>query len=122
MMFAEGFSFIAVYILFGIFSAGLMSGSIAAIGVPIIIVYALFIIDRMTMQLGMVRVLYLRSIAVEQSEISPTLSTGMSLDHAISIICAFLGGLVWEAWGPQYVFFIAAVLALGNVMVAVKLP
>ena len=122
MMFAEGFSFIAVYILFGIFSAGLMSGSIAAIGVPIIIVYALFIIDRMTMQLGMVRVLYLRSIAVEQSEISPTLSTGMSLDHAISIICAFLGGLVWEAWGPQYVFFIAAVLALGNVMVAVRLP
>jgi len=122
MMFAEGFSFIAVYILFGIFSAGLMSGSIPAVGVPIIIVYALFIIDRMTMQLGMIRVLYLRSIAVEQSEISPTLSTGMSLDHAISIICAFLGGLVWEAWGPQYVFFIAAVLALGNVMVAVRLP
>jgi len=122
MMFAEGFSFIAVYILFGIVSAGLMSGSIAAVGIPILIVYVLFILDRMTMQLGMIRALYLRSIVVDKSEIAPTLSTGMSLDHAISIICAFLGGLVWEAWGPQYVFFIAAVLALGNVIVAVCLP
>ncbi|MCL2378587.1 MAG: MFS transporter [Defluviitaleaceae bacterium] len=122
MMFAEGFSFIGIYVLFGVFSAGLMSGSIGAIGIPIIAVYVLFILDRMTMQLGMIRVLYLRSIVRDRSEISPTLSTGMSIDHAISIICAFLGGLVWEAWGPQYVFFIAAVLALGNVMVAVWLP
>jgi len=122
MMFVEGFSFIAIYILFGIFSAGLMSGNILAVGVPILIIYILFIIDRMTMQLGMIRALYLRSIAVDKSEISPTLSTGMSLDHAISIICAFWGGLIWEAWGPQYVFFIAAILALGNVMVAVYLP
>ena len=122
MMFIEGFAFIAIYILFGIFSAGLMSGTIAAIGLPLIIIYALCIFDRMTMQLGMIRVLYLRNIAVDKSEISPTLSTGMSIDHAISIICAFLGGLVWEAWGPQYVFFIAAILALGNVAVAVKLP
>ena len=70
----------------------------------------------------MIRTLYLRSIAVNRSELAPTLSTGMSLDHAISIICAFLGGLVWDAWGPQYVFFIAAALSLGNVMVAVWLP
>jgi len=66
--------------------------------------------------------LYLRSIALDKSEISPTLSTGMSIDHAISIICAFLGGLVWETWGPQYVFFLAAVLSLGNVVVAARLP
>jgi len=122
MMFAEGFSFIGVYVLFGIFSAGLMSGSFAAVGIPVLVVYILFIIDRMTMQLGMVRTLYLRSIARDQSEISPTLSTGMSLDHAISIICAFLGGLAWSAWGPQYVFYIAAVIALGNVVIAVLLP
>jgi len=122
MMYAEGFSFIGIYILFGIFSAGLMSGSFAAAGVSVFIVYVLFIIDRMTMQLGMIRALYLRTIALDKSEITPTLSTGMSLDHAISIICAFLGGLVWEAWGPQYVFFIAAVLSLGNVIVAARLP
>jgi len=122
MLFSEGFAFIGIYILFGVVSAGLMSGNLAAVGIPIIIVYVLFILDRMTMQLGMIRKLYLRSIVLDKSEISPTLSTGMSLDHAISIICAFLGGLVWESWGPQYVFFIAAVLSLGNVMVAAWLP
>jgi len=122
MMYVEGFAFIAIYILFGVFSAGLLSGSIATVGIPILIIYGLCILDRMTMQLGMVRTLYLRSIAVDQSEISPTLSMGMSIDHAISIVGAFLGGLVWEAWGPQYVFFIAAILSLGNVIVAMCLP
>ena len=122
MMFIEGAAFIAIYALFGVFSAGLASGSIATVGIPVIIIFGLFILDRMTMQLGMIRALYLRSIAVDKSEIAPTLSTGMSIDHAISIVGALLGGLVWDAWGPQYVFFIAAALSLGNVIVAVKLP
>ena len=122
MMFAEGFSFLGVYIAFGIVSAGLMSGRFASYGTPVIIVFVLFIIDRMTMQLGMIRALYLRSIAVDKSEISPTLSTGMSLDHVISIVGAFLGGLAWSTWGPQYVFFIAAGLSLGNVVIAARLP
>ena len=122
MMFTEGFSFMAIYILFGVVSAGFASGRIATVGIPVIIVFVLFIIDRMTIQLGMVRALYLRSIAVDQSEITPTLSTGMSLDHVISIVGAFLGGLAWEAWGPQFVFFIAAGLALCNVFIAARLP
>jgi len=122
MMYVEGFAFIGIYVLFGIFAAGLTSGNIASMGIPLFIIYALFIIDRMTMQLGMIRVLYLRQIALDKSEISPTLSTGMSIDHAISIVGALLGGLVWDTWGPQYVFFIAAVLSLGNVIVAIWLP
>jgi MFS family permease len=122
MMFAEGFSFLGIYILFGVFSAGLMSGRFPAYGIPVIIVFILFIVDRMTMQLGMVRALYLKSIALDSSEITPTLSTGMSLDHVISIVCALLGGLAWAAWGPQYVFYIAAALSLCNVFIAAKLP
>jgi len=123
MLLVEGASFIAIYILFGVFSAGLMNGTVAVVGIPIFFfLYVLLILDRMTMQLGMIRTLYLRSIAKDKSEITPTLSTGMSIDHAISILCAFLGGLVWDTWGPQYVFFIAAALALGNVLVASQLP
>ncbi|MCL2203292.1 MAG: MFS transporter [Defluviitaleaceae bacterium] len=122
MMYVEGFSFIFIYILFGVMSGGLDSGRFAMVGIPVILVYILFIIDRMTMQLGMIRTLYLRTIAIDPSEISPTLSTGMSIDHVISIVGALLGGLAWAAWGPQYVFFIAAVLSLGNVLVALNLP
>jgi len=122
MMFFEGFSFIVVYVLYGLVSSGLASGSLLKAGIPVLIVYILFIIDRMTMQMGMLKTLYLRSIVRDQSEISPTLSTGMSIDHVISIVIAFFGGLAWSAWGPQYVFFVAAALSFGNVMVAMRLP
>jgi predicted MFS family arabinose efflux permease len=122
MMFIEGFAFISIYILFGLASAGLTSGGFGMAGFTVILVYILFIIDRMTMQLGMIRTLYLRTIARDPSEISPTLSTGMSIDHVISIVGAFLGGLAWSAWGPQYVFYIAAAISMGNVLVAFSLP
>jgi hypothetical protein len=122
MMFVEGFSFIFIYIAFGAVSGGLSSGTLALIGLPVIFVYILFIFDRMTMQLSMIRTLYLRTIALDPSEIAPTLSTGMSIDHVISIVGALLGGLTWAAWGPQYVFYIAAILSLGNVLVAFCLP
>ncbi|MCL2498933.1 MAG: MFS transporter [Defluviitaleaceae bacterium] len=122
MMFVEGFSFIFIYVAFGVVSGGLSSGMLAVVGIPVILVYILFIFDRMTMQLGMIRTLYLRTIALDPSEISPTLSTGMSIDHVISIVGALLGGLAWAAWGPQYVFYIAAALSMGNVLVAACLP
>jgi len=123
MLVIESASFLVIYILFGVFTAGLMNGIIAIIGIPLFFfLYALLVLDRMTMQLSMIRTLYLRSIVLDKSEITPTLSTGMSIDHAISILCAFLGGLVWDTWGPQYVFFIAAILALVNVFVALRLP
>jgi len=122
MIFTEGVSYVVVYILFGLVSAGLVSGGLATFGLPVLIVYLIFIIDRMTMSLGMVRVIYLRSIARDQSEVSPTLSAGMTLDHIISIVCAYLGGIAWIAWGPQFVFYIAAALSLGNVVVAAFIP
>ena len=122
MIFAEGVSYVAVYIMFGLVSAGLATGGLATFGLPVLIVYLIFIIDRMTMSLGMVRVIYLRSIARDQSEVSPTLSAGMTLDHIISIVCAYLGGIAWIAWGPQFVFYIAAALSLGNVVVAAFIP
>lgn len=122
MMYAEGFAFVALYIAFGVISGGFASGRFPTEGNFVVIVFVLFIIDRMTMQLGMIRVLYLRSIALEPSEIAPTLSTGMAIDHVISIVGATLGGLAWYHWGPQFVFYIAAVLSLGNVLVAMALP
>lgn len=122
MMFIEGFAFIGLYIAFAVVSGGLASGRFLHVGIPVGVVFVLFIIDRMTMQLGMIRTLYLRTIALDQSEIAPTLSTGMAIDHVISIVGALLGGLAWYHWGPQWVFYIAAVISLGNVIVAARLP
>ncbi len=81
-------------------------------------VFILFAINRMAMQFGMIRVVYLKQIAVEPEDITPTLSTGISMDHIVSITLAAAGGWAWKALGPQYVFYVAAVLSILNVVIS----
>ena len=72
------------------------------------------------MQMGMVRSVYLRSIAWDESEITSTLSMGTSLDHVVSILAAMAGGYVWMNWGSHWVFFLAAAFSLGNLYAAYR--
>ena len=120
MLYADAFSFIAVYIIYGILSAGFATGFLMRAGLPVIFTFGLFVIDRMSMQMGLIRSLYLRNIALSPSDIGPTLTMGQSMDHVVSITCATLGGLVWSTWGPQYVFFLAAAFSGINYFVARK--
>lgn len=120
MLYADALSYIVVYFMYGLLTAGIASGSFPLIGLPVLLVYGLFIIDRMSTQMGMVRTLYLRSILVEPGDLTPTLSLGISMDHVVSIACAYLGGLIWSYWGAQYIFFLAAALSFVNLAVAIK--
>ena len=120
MLYADAISFIAVYLVYGILAAGYNEGWLSRAGWPVIPAYLIFVLDRMSTQMGLVRTVYLRTIAVKTSDITPTLSVGISLDHIVTIICAALGGVIWGAWGPQYIFFLAALLSLVNLYVAVK--
>ncbi len=124
MLYADAVSFIAVYIVYGVLAAGYNEGWLPRFGWAVIPAYLIFILDRMSTQMGLVRTVYLRAIAVNTSDITSTLSVGISLDHIATIVCAALGGLIWGAWGPQYIFFLAALLSLVNLYVAfkVKLP
>jgi len=72
----------------------------------------------MSMQMSMIKTIYLRSISVDESEITSTLSLGMSMDHIVSIICAYIGGIIWIRLGPQYIFFFAAAASLVNLVVS----
>ncbi len=120
MLFADAISFIGVYVLYGLLSGGYSSGMIAVTGLPVLFAYIIFIMDRMSTQLGLVRTIYLKSIAVKESDITPTLSLGISMDHVVSIACAYAGGIIWTVWGPQYIFYLAAALSLVNLFVAFK--
>ena len=105
MLYVDAFSFIIVYIAYGVLSAGFSGGWLLRSGLPMILAFGLFIIDRMSMQMGIIRSLYLRSIALSPDEIAPTLTAGQSMDHIVAVTCATLGGVVWTVWGPQYIFF-----------------
>jgi predicted MFS family arabinose efflux permease len=117
IIFTEEFIFIFIYIAYGIMSAALDGGAAAA-GMVVALAFVINIADRMTMQFGMVRTIYMRSIAIKKEDVTPTLSTGMALDHILSISSAFLCGLIWREFGPQYVFVFALLLCAGNMVVA----
>jgi MFS family permease len=118
MLYADALSFIGVYIAYGVLASGFATGFLGKAGIPVILTFTLIILDRMSMQMGMIRVIYLRSIAVKQSDLTPTLSLGISMDHIVSIVCAYIGGIIWGAFGPQYIFFFAAALSFVNLAVA----
>lgn len=124
LLYVDALSFIIVYFLYGLIAWGLNSNLLPLIGWPVIMVSIMFILDRLSMNMGMVRVLYLRSIAKKPEDITAALSTGISIDHFITIGFAMIAGIVWDQFGPQYVFFCTALLSFINVYIAkkVKIP
>lgn len=120
MMYLDALTFIGVYIVYGFVVWGIVEGILPDQGWSVWMVYLLFISDRLSMQIGMVNSIYLRSIAWDHDEVTSTLSMGISLDHVVSIIAAIAGGFVWTRWGSQWVFFMAAAFSMGNLYVAYK--
>lgn len=118
MMYVDALSFVLVYAVYGFVVMGLSGGALQISATSVWLVCGLFVLDRMSMQCGIVKAVYLRSIAWSGNDVTATLSTGTSLDHIVALIAAPLCGLVWVNWGPQWVFFIAALFSLGNVYVA----
>ena len=120
MMYLDALTFIIIYIIYGFIVWGIVEGVLPDHGWSVGLVYVLFICDRLSMQIGMVNSIYLRSIAWDHDEVTSTLSMGISLDHAVSILAAVAGGFIWSRWGSQYVFFLAAAFSLGNLVIAYR--
>ena len=66
--------------------------------------------------------IYVKTLAENQDELTSTLSTGISINHLISIIAAPLGGWVWVHYGVGVLFSFSAVMALLNSLFAATLP
>jgi len=118
VMMIEALCFVGVYIAYGLLTKGLHDQTFIVTGVGLFIVYALYISDRMSAQFYMVRSIYMKSIAIREEDVTPSISVGMALDHVLAIICAVLCGVIWDVWGPEYVFVFAAVISFANFVVA----
>lgn len=121
MLYVDALSFILVYYLYGFLSAGYYNGTLAITGIPVLLAYILFVGDRMSAQMGIIRTVYFKKIAVDAQDITPTLSLGISLDHVMSILFAVIGGFVWDIYGPQYIFYLVGTLSFVNLYVAYKI-
>lgn len=118
VMIFEALAFVIVYIAYGFLSKWVNENTVVLTGLAMMAVYFLNIIDRMSAQFYMVRAIYMRSIALAPEDVTPSLSLGMAIDHVVAIVGSFLCGLVWQYWGPEYVFLIAGALSLLNLAAA----
>jgi predicted MFS family arabinose efflux permease len=92
--------------------------------IAFLVVCACFLIDQMIFSVSMARATYMKKIAKQPDHIQPALTAAVTIDHIFSISAALLGGLIWSAFGFQYVFLMGAGLAVINFFTAwqVRLP
>jgi hypothetical protein len=64
---------------------------------------------------------YVQDIASNQEEITATISTGISVNHVISIFIALMGGLIWKLVGIEVLFTFSAFLGLCNTFYAMTI-
>ncbi|OGO79498.1 MAG: MFS transporter [Clostridiales bacterium GWB2_37_7] len=83
----------------------------------LIITAACYILDQLLTAAGMARSTYIKKIATCPEDVSPTLSMGISMDHVVSMVVPWLGGLVWNAFGYEMVFVLGAFIAAANLFI-----
>lgn len=118
MLYADGLSFIGVYVSFAFVVYNMYVGNFSTTGLAAIFTYLVFVIDRMSSQMGIIRTVYLKNIALDPQDILPTISFGITLDHVVAITCAYLCGLIWTYFGPHIIFILAASFSIVNLVVA----
>ena len=119
LLYADALSFIFVYLCYGALSHGFNTGTLAKVGIPVVLTCALFVVDRLSSQMGIIRTIYLKSIAKDSADVTPTLSLGMMMDHMVSILVGITGGIAWVTFGSHYIFYAVAALSLVNLAVAI---
>lgn len=113
----------AVYIAVSFSVMGLLAGMLAGgsfgLSDPLTwLVFGAYVLCVLFEQFNMVHSYMMRAIALDPSEVTRTLSVGLSVDHVMAIVASPIMGLIWNAWGVQYVFWLAALSALFQVAAA----
>lgn len=99
--------------------AGMLAGGTFGLRDPLTwMVYGAYVLCVLFEQFNMVHSYMMRSIALDPSEVTRTLSVGLSVDHVMAIIASPVMGMIWKAWGVQYVFAAAMLSALLQVAAA----
>jgi predicted MFS family arabinose efflux permease len=74
--------------------------------------YVCFVTDQVMFCATMAHNTYLHKIALSPRDITPSLSLGVSINHAVSMSVPTLGGLLWVTYGYRWVFVAAAGVAV----------
>jgi predicted MFS family arabinose efflux permease len=82
--------------------------------IAFLLICGFYILDLMLFAVNMARSMYIKKIALDPSHVQPALTAGLTIDHIFSISIALVGGVIWNAFGFQYVFLMGIVIAVLN--------
>ncbi len=109
--------------LFGVCIVYAYATDLLAPGWALAAVTACFVLDSLLFADGAARAHYLSRICERKEDITPSLYTGMAINHVVSIVCALIGGWIWTWTGShKTVFLFAAALAVVSGIVSATIP
>ena len=73
-----------------------------------------YILDSVISLASMASNVYVQDISDNPEEMRATISTGISVNHLITVFIALLGGWVWNVLGIETLFIVSAILGLCN--------
>ena len=73
-----------------------------------------YVLDAVISLAAMASNVYVKDLADNDEEVKATISTGVSINHVITIFIALFGGWIWETLGIETLFVASAILGLCN--------
>ncbi|MBQ3080262.1 MAG: MFS transporter [Clostridia bacterium] len=73
-----------------------------------------YVLDAVISLASMAANLYVKDLSDNSDEVKATISTGVSINHVITIFIALFGGWIWQSLGIELLFICSAVLGLLN--------
>lgn len=82
--------------------------------IALIICCVNYVLDSVISLASMATAVYVQDLSENTDEVRATLSTGLSVNHLISVLIALFGGWVWKVLGIETLFVLSALLGLAN--------
>jgi len=73
-----------------------------------------YVLDSIISLASMASNVYVQDISDSKEEMRATISTGISVNHMITIFIALFGGYIWQKLGIETLFIVSAILGLCN--------
>jgi MFS family permease len=92
--------------------------------IAFIVVCVNYVLDAVISLASMASNVYVKDLSSSQEEATAALSTGVSVNHVISIFIALTGGFIWKLTGIEVLFSISAFLGILNSLYAatIRIP
>ena len=73
-----------------------------------------YVLDSVISLASMASNVYVKDLSKDGEEVKATISTGVSINHVITVFIALFGGWIWKTLGMELLFIVSAVLGLCN--------